>query len=927
MKRVIQLVFFLLPLIMYGQYDSTRNRQIQNSYGFEWRNGKFKSTIIIPGDTPHLAQADSNAIAVVALSIYKWTGSSWQQVSGAGGSQTLQQTTDLGNTSTNDIIRISGSNYAQLTNDAGTPYVDVFHTASGGESGQLFPYRLVFGTSSFYKEINRGSGTTTRVLNLPDTGGVFAMAVKVNGTRYPAGTTGLIDLGTISGGGVAYTLINGATNLGSGSQVFKDTSSNKINLRSIVAGSGITITQNTNDITIAATGGSGTTSRTDSIGYLPESSYTENDANEQGYLWERIKINPISQWYDGISTAVYKDTIIIIGGWNASLSYDSSWHSWDGGVTWAFRCLLPQKVHTPAVIHSNDGYTYLIGGDYLNTSDERAKVFKTKDFRIYETVNSNSPFRNRVLHAGVEFNDTLYVGGGQKYTLNIVDSVYTDLWKSGDGGVTWTLVSNSLTHMGKNISGAFIVFDGRMYIVSGGQYDNTPANKTFDRAVYSTTDGLNWTNIGNIPFQGLQYPNIGVWDGRLWLAGGFHGATTSNIDSTAFMDKSGTWHVYLPPTRPTANHASSMIVYKDRLIKTLGNVTNEIWSLRRYKDKYFESTPNYSSIGVDTLKDGINGEQLFLTATNTNELRFKNSANSGAGYIKLNSNDFEIWPNGSKKYVLNPSGTWYATSILASTSSTTHYGGAYYSTSLQTTENYPGIAWSGISQRFILGLDGSQVGFRQENGGTNGIRMKYDIADGRLVINNTTVNNHDVAFTSSAMFEARSKINGMLVPRMNTTERDAISSPANALLLFNYTNNRFEFRDSINSTWAPVGVSNATTGTWTPTLTNSTNVAASTAYEFKYSRVVGTEDIYTFSGEVDIDPTTTATLTVLTFTLPVTTIVNFTYNVSGTASDDLGTSCRIAGNTSSGLAEVRFTPTDVTNRRFSVTGQFKYIAP
>jgi hypothetical protein len=117
------------------------------------------------------------------------------------------------------------------------------------------------------------------------------------------------------------------------------------------------------------------------------------------------------------------------------------------------------------------------------------------------------------------------------------------------------------------------------------------------------------------------------------------------------------------------------------------------------------------------------------------------------------------------------------------------------------------------------------------------------------------------------------------------------------------------------------------TGTWTPTLTNTTNVAASTAYEFKYSRVVGTEDIYTFSGEVDIDPTTTVTLTVLTFTLPTSTNIVNTYDLSGTAADDLGTACRVAGNVGGNSGQVRFTPVDVTNRRFSVHGQFKFIAP
>lgn len=58
-------------------------------------------------------------------------------------------------------------------------------------------------------------------------------------------------LAGISGGG---NLINGATNLGSGAQVFKDTSGNKINLRSLTAGYGITQTQGTNDIVTAING-------------------------------------------------------------------------------------------------------------------------------------------------------------------------------------------------------------------------------------------------------------------------------------------------------------------------------------------------------------------------------------------------------------------------------------------------------------------------------------------------------------------------------------------------------------------------------------------------------------------------------------------------------------------------------------------------
>ena len=55
-------------------------------------------------------------------------------------------------------------------------------------------------------------------------------------------------------------------------------------------------------------------------------------------------------------------------------------------------------------------------------------------------------------------------------------------------------------------------------------------------------------------------------------------------------------------------------------------------------------------------------------------------------------------------------------------------------------------------------------------------------------------------------------------------------------------------------------------GTYTPTLTNGTNVAASTAFACQYMRV---GNVVTVSGQVNIDPTSTATYTQLEMTIPV----------------------------------------------------------
>jgi len=111
-------------------------------------------------------------------------------------------------------------------------------------------------------------------------------------------------------------------------------------------------------------------------------------------------------------------------------------------------------------------------------------------------------------------------------------------------------------------------------------------------------------------------------------------------------------------------------------------------------------------------------------------------------------------------------------------------------------------------------------------------------------------------------------------------------------------------------------------GTYTPTLTNVANVAASTAYSCQYSRV-GT--VVTVSGEVDIDPTTTLTLTQLGISLPIASNLTATNELGGTSADDLNTAARVAGDATNNRAEIRMTPVDVTNRRFSFTFTYRVL--
>lgn len=60
------------------------------------------------------------------------------------------------------------------------------------------------------------------------------------------------------------------------------------------------------------------------------------------------------------------------------------------------------------------------------------------------------------------------------------------------------------------------------------------------------------------------------------------------------------------------------------------------------------------------------------------------------------------------------------------------------------------------------------------------------------------------AATTTAEFEVSSTTGGLLIPRMTTTQRDAISSPAKSLLIFNITTNQYEWYDLDNTQWKAV---------------------------------------------------------------------------------------------------------------------------
>lgn len=113
-----------------------------------------------------------------------------------------------------------------------------------------------------------------------------------------------------------------------------------------------------------------------------------------------------------------------------------------------------------------------------------------------------------------------------------------------------------------------------------------------------------------------------------------------------------------------------------------------------------------------------------------------------------------------------------------------------------------------------------------------------------------------------------------------------------------------------------------TTQTYTPTLTNSANITASTPRLCTYTR---NNNVVTVSGQFDIDPTTTSTLTTLGMSLPIASNFTTAFQAGGTAAASAVTDGGMAvfSDATNDRVTFQYVCTDTTNHTmcFSFTYQ------
>lgn len=132
----------------------------------------------------------------------------------------------------------------------------------------------------------------------------------------------------------------------------------------------------------------------------------------------------------------------------------------------------------------------------------------------------------------------------------------------------------------------------------------------------------------------------------------------------------------------------------------------------------------------------------------------------------------------------------------------------------------------------------------------------------------------------------------------------------------------FTYNDAGDTITADVKTSFATSGVYTPTLTNVTNIDASTAYPAQYLRVGSS---VTVSGMFDIDPTA-AVATELGVSLPIASNFAQLYQCNGTANATaVQQAAGIVADAANDRASVRFLATSLINQTMSFTFTYQVI--
>ncbi len=326
-----------------------------------------------------------------------------------------------------------------------------------------------------------------------------------------------------------------------------------------------------------------------------------------GYKWIKVALPAAFAPRDGAGALVYKNHMWLLGGWNPPDRKffprgcnNEVWKSRNGAdwtlvrpntfIDSSFNPELDWEGRHTAGYVVYDDKMWIVGGD-ANQGHYQFDVWNSSDGKTWNHVNKGKPvpWGPRVLHYTLVYKDRIWVIGGQSLPQigGGKEIFYRDVWTTTDG-INWTQVTPQEPFWPqRGMIGGNVVFKDRMWILGGGTYD-TPQTKQrkYFNDVWSSDDGVKWkSHTESAPWAPRQYHEVAVFDDRMWVLEGYGRGNRNDVWHSA--DGVNWYEVPKTPWKP--RHAASVYVFDNALWMVAGNnMQSDVWKLVR-NDKHDES--------------------------------------------------------------------------------------------------------------------------------------------------------------------------------------------------------------------------------------------------------------------------------------------------------------------------------------------------
>lgn len=279
----------------------------------------------------------------------------------------------------------------------------------------------------------------------------------------------------------------------------------------------------------------------------------------------------------------------LLGGWNphdpvhfpSGDTCSEVWRSEDG-VSWRLLGIAPWegRHYSGWCVHA--GRLWVVGGDATHGHYQR-DVWSSANGIDWQCETAEAPWPGRTSQLVAVLDGYIYILGGQTNTAGHVptgrqndqrmvggsaegeERGLTDVWRSRDGA-NWEKVTENCPWAPRGMisgsNGGLAVKDGRMWILGGGfvgpggqvpdskkvndlsvMYNSvTGTGRLHCNDVWSSPDGAIWTrHVERAPWSERHYHDVAVWDGRLWILGGYNAIAATEAEVGDEGNRNDVW--------------------------------------------------------------------------------------------------------------------------------------------------------------------------------------------------------------------------------------------------------------------------------------------------------------------------------------------------------------------------------------------------